>query len=235
MKKILITTVLTLTLLLSIAPIKAQDVEPSVTFDGSTTLQYNVDTKEFGKVFENMVPSQKRTLNIHLKNDSDKEVNFYMTTKVLEAFEDAKTASQGTYHVSLSLTQDGKETYIYGQQDGALVGANENGLYDLNGSLNEKYMIAKVASQKEATISLTVELDGMTLRNNYQGLPGMFQFDFTAQYDDTLQTPETIVKTIIKNIQTSDMTTIGIVALMLGIAGFGIGVGIRKGEKKNEK
>lgn len=235
MKKIFITTVLTLTLLLSIAPIKAQDMNPSVTFDGSTTLKYNGDTKEFGKAFENMVPSQKRTLNIDLKNDSDKEVNFYMTTKVLEAFEDAKSATNGAYHVSLSLTQNNKETYIYGDQEGAMVGANENGLYDLNGSLNDKYMIAKLSAQETATVSLTVELDGMTLRNDYQGLPGMFQFDFTAQYDNTVQTPTTIVKTVIKNIQTGDTTTIGIVALVMVVAGLGIFVVIRKGGKKNEK
>ena len=235
MKRIQIMMTLTLIMLLNIVSIKAQELTPTVTFDGTVSLKYNIDTKEFGKTFENMVPSEKRTLNILLKNDSHQDVDFFMSTEVLEAFEDAKQASHGSYHVSLSVFNNGETTYVYGDKIGALVGSNENGLYDLNGSLNQKYKIAHILANQDATIQLTVELDGTTLRNEYQGLPGMFAFDFTAQYDNAVKSPQTIIKTIIRNVQTGDSTTIEFLILSMMIVGSGGLLILRKGGHKNDK
>lgn len=240
MKKLISSLVITIALLLNIAPLQAEQT-PIVTFDGTTSLKYNVDVNEFGNAFLGMVPSESRTLNIQLNNDSSKEVEFYMSTQVLKAFEDASTATKGAYRVSLVLNQDDKKTLIYGDEDGALIGSNEKGLYDLNGALNDKYMVAKIKANQKATISLTIALDG-TVANGYQGLPSLIQFDFTAQYQDSQSNViiNKIINTkyidsIITKVKTGDSTTITILAVALVGAASMIALLVRKGGKKHEK
>ncbi|MEG0365263.1 MAG: hypothetical protein RR585_00400 [Coprobacillus sp.] len=239
MKKIISSLIIMIALVLNIAPLKAEQT-PTVTFDGTTSLKYNTDVDKFGEVFTGMVPSETRTLNIQLNNNSEKDVDFYMSTEVLKAFEDAVTATNGAYKVSLVLNQDNQKTVVYGG-DNALIGTNENGLYDLNGALNDKYMIANIKANQNAVISMNVTLDGITMRNGYQGLPGTLKFDFTAQYDNT--EPKVFVNKIIntkyidqiiKKVQTGDPTTITILVVALALTASTIAIIVRRGGKKNE-
>ncbi|MEG0275632.1 MAG: hypothetical protein RR630_01240 [Coprobacillus sp.] len=240
MKRIIISFIVMIALMLNIAPLKAEQT-PTVTFDGTSSLKYNTDVNEFSKVFEGMVPSETRTLNIQLDNQYSKDVNFYMSTEVLKAFEDAITKTNGAYKVSLILNQDNQKTVIYGGDD-ALIGTDENGLYDLNGALSDKYMIARVKANKQATVSMSVTLDGVTMKNEYQGLPSTLKFDFTAQYDEpqTNTVINKIVNTkyidqVIEKVKTGDPTTITLLAVTLVLAGSAIAIFVRKGGKKHEK
>lgn len=237
MKKYISSLLIIVALLLNVTSLSALE-NPSVTFDGTSSLKYNSQAHDFSQVFSGMVPSEARTLEIDLINDTNQTVDFFMSTKVLEAFEDAVKATQGAYNVSLSLLQDGKTLIIYGEDEGALIGANENGLYDLNGALNDKYMIANIDGNKQAKILLTIQLDGMSLRNEYQGLQGALQFDFTAQYPE-VKTKQVVNTTVINkyvdSVKTGDPTSIGILVGVIVIAAIGITLTVKKGGKKHEK
>ncbi len=234
MKKILSAILLASICIMLVTPVGAKEI-PIVEFDGTTQLKYNMEENAFGTNFEGMVPGEERVQSIILKNNGDRLVDFFMSTEVIQAFEE-ENAKNGGYIVSLTLNQDGQETLIYGNRSEINVGADENGLYDMNGTLNDKFMIASIEPEKEATVSLAVKLDGQSMGNDYQGLPGTFQFDFTVQYDDS--EPEvvvnTIVNTIIENIKTGDPVTIGGLLFALG-ASAGAIVLMKKGGRKDEK
>lgn len=227
---------------MAVVPVSAEEI-PTVEFDGTTELKYSADETNFGTSFEGMVPSEERVQSIRLKNTDKNTVEFYMSTEVIEAFEEAKDATQAGYIVSLSVVKDGVETQIYGNKDNVNVGANEEGLYDLNGSLKQNYMVARLNPNEEAIVKLSVKLDGQSMKNAYQGLPGTFQFDFSVQYDDS--EPETVVnkivneikgstQTIIKKVETGDPTTIGTLVFVMFVAG-GVLLYLRKGGRKYEK
>lgn len=244
MRKLLSGVILACLCMMLVVPVGALE-EPIVEFDGTTSLKYNMDEDAFGTHFEGMMPSEERIQSITLKNTSDKEVHFFMSTEVIKVFEDAKeSAKDGGYTVSLTLVQDGKETLIYGNRGEINVGGTDgNGLYDMNGTLNDKFMIATLSPNKEAVVNLSVKLDGQTIDNEYQGLPGTFQFDFTVQYDnDELQTVVNTItntikgetQTIIEKVKTGDPTTIGGLVIILGLSA-GLIVALKKGGRKNEK
>lgn len=240
MKKTITSLVILVALMLNVAPLKATQT-PMVTFDGTSSLKYNMEIKECSEVFKGMVPSETRTLNIQLNNNDSKDVNFYMSTEVIKAFEDTLKQTNGAYKVTLVLTQDNQKTVIYGD-DNALIGTNENGLYDLNGSLSDKYMIANIKPNKDAVISMSVTIDGSTIRNEYQGLPAALKFDFTAQYEEP-QTNTIINKVvntkyidqIIKKVKTGDPTTITLLLVTFALTSSVIIFAIKKGGKKHEK
>lgn len=245
MKKLLSTMAVVAALLFSSSTsFAASEKIPTVTFDGSTSLTYNVKENEFGKSFEGMLPSEKRTLEIKLKNTSKSDIDFYMSAKVLKAFEEANKAEGGAYIVSLAVKQNKTTTMIYGDVEGSSVGANKSGLYDLNGSLNDNFKVATIAKEQEASVFLNVEIDGASVRNSYQGLPGQFQFDFTAQYLDPKET--TIVNnvnkvvydkvtTFIESVKTGDPTSVGAIVGVLIIAGATVIFFKKKGGRTNEK
>lgn len=237
MKKLLTSILLACMCMMFVVPTNAEE-KPTVEFDGSTELKYNMDKHAFGTNFEGMLPAEERTQSIVLKNTSDREVDFYMSTEVIEVFEEAReSAKNGGYTVALTLLQDGHETLVYGNKEEMNVGANENGLFDMNGSLNDMFMIAQLQPGKEAVVSLSVKLDGQSIRNDYQGLPGTFQFDFTVQYDNT--EPETVINKIVNTIKgesvvTSDTMKVGVFTFV-AVASAGAFIALRKGGRKDEE
>lgn len=195
---------------------------PTVTFDGTSTLKYSEDANNFSQVFQGMHAGESRTLNIDLVNKSDKDVDFFMKTEILNSLEEGMAANGAGYHVSLKLIKGSNETYIFGSDEGALVGANENGLYDLNGALNENYLITALDANEEATLALTIVIDGATARNEYQATTGEIQFDFSVSYEESIAT------NIINRVVTGDPTTVSMLIAVLLIAGATIYVSAKK-------
>ncbi len=165
----------------------AKDI-PTATFDGSKEIKYNYsDTTNFGEGFINMMPGEERTQDIILKNTSDKAVDFYMKTETLRTFEEFNMTDGAAYHVTLTVQDMKGTTTIYGgaEADGSnRIGADEEGLGNLNGNVNEWYKVAALNGGEEATITLKVSLDGESHHNSYMAAEGTFQFEFMAGYED---------------------------------------------------
>ena len=214
MKKKIIAFGMMLALLLSLSTIAyGAEETPTVTFDGSEDIKYNYDdTDNFGTKFNDMQPGEERVQEILLKNTSNKSIDFFMRTEVLKAFEDAKKASEAAYQISLTITQDGKTETIYGgnESDGtARIGADENGLKDMNVSLQEWLMLVNLKPSKTATLKMTVFLDGESHTNDYQAADGTFQFEFRAGYDDAPPQTEIVTEKQADKIVTNKVTTPG--------------------------
>ena len=206
---------------------------PTATFDSSEEIQYNYeDVENSGTAVENMLPGDKRSQEIILRNTYSRTVDFFVEVEVIKALEEASQASGAGYDFSLTVTQEGvnngEPQYIYGgsSNEDAWIGGDKEGLEDINTVL-EQYgekgiKVAALGKGEEAVITLNVSLDGQTGENSYQNVQGTFQFRFHVSYDD----PEVIEKqvkgddqivtktvkgadrTIIQRVKTGDTTVI---------------------------
>ena len=257
MKKKIIAFGMILALMLGLSTIAyAAEETPTVTFDGSEDIKYNYeDTDHFGTDFNDMQPGEERVQEMLLKNTSKKSVDFFMRTEVLKAFEDAKKASEAAYQISLTITRDGKTETIYGgnESDGtARIGADENGLRDMNGSLQEWLLVANLKPSRTATLKMTVLLDGESHTNDYQAADGTFQFEFRAGYDDAPPQTEIVtekqadkivhnkvitpgpVNKVVRQVKTGDDTPFEIWILAAGASLLVVILGIVFGRKKEQ-
>ena len=110
-----------------------------------------------------------------------------MRTEVLKAFEDTEQRSNAAYQITLTVTQGSETITIYGgaEADGSVrVGGDEQGLKNMNGSLNDWLKIAALTKGENAVIRLQVYLDGESHSNDYQAADGTFQFEFRAGYEE---------------------------------------------------
>lgn len=180
----------------------ADTADATVTFDGSRELKYSGFEEEgFGSVFQGMLPGEERTLKIRLQNTSDKDVDFFMDTQILKSLQEA--ADNASYYVKLEVLQDGASTVVLGSGEEAAViggasaegsaGAGNQGLKELNDTLNGYRMVASLAKGGTADVSLDIQLDGESGDNSYQNQMGVMQFQFQASYNE----PEvqTVVRT----------------------------------------
>jgi len=236
MKRGIISILLAACLALFLVPAALAAEQPTVTYDGSKISYNYANTNQFGTAFENMVPGETRTLEITLSNTSGEEANFFMDTAVIKAFEDAVKASGAAYQVTMDVVQDGNTTNIYGGSNGATVGGDKSGLYDLNGNLNKTFLAAKIPAGKTAAVRMSVTLDGETNTNNYQALTGTFQFNFSVIKDDVYtpdDTPKTV--TLINIVPTGDQAQLGlyIMGLAVSMAAITVIIVIAKKRKKS--
>ncbi|NBK97462.1 MAG: hypothetical protein EOM50_05510 [Erysipelotrichia bacterium] len=231
MKKILVGIFSIFFCVFSLTSMHANEI-PSVTFDGTSTLKYSEEANNFSSVFEGMHSGETRELSIQLVNHSDKEVDFFMNTEVLQSLEKSVQSNGAGYNVSLKLAKGNEDHYIFGSEEGALVGANENGLYDLNGTLNEKYLLTSLGANEKAVLSLVIGIDGTTSRNDYQASVGELQMDFSVSYEENVMT--NVVKNVVNKVTTGDPTSISTLVMLLLISGGAIYVSCKKlkGDKR---
>ena len=224
---------------------------PTVTFDGSKEMKYSYcDTTNFGDGFVNMLPGEERTQDIILKNTSSRAVDFYMKTEALRTFEEFNQTAGAAYHVTLTITDGNGTTTIYGgtEEDGSnRIGADEEGLGNLNGNVNEWYKVALLNGGEEAVITLKVSLDGESHDNSYMAAEGTFQFEFKAGYEDkenvitTVKQLEDVVVNeivyVIKSVKTGDESQLYLWACGIGICGILLMtlIVLRKKGRKQEK
>lgn len=252
MKKRIMALSMILTLVFGLSTVAyADDTTPTAIFDGSEEIKYNYqDTNNFGNAFSDMLPGEERTQEIVLKNTSDKTVDFFMRTEVLKAFEDTEQRSNAAYQITLTVTKGSDTTTVYGgaEADGSVrVGGDEQGLKNMNGSLNGWLKIAALAKGENAVIRLQVYLDGESHSNDYQAADGTFQFEFRAGYEEPTvvrqQNPDKVVtKTVVTDgpvnrivrlVQTGDNAPIFLFLILAAAAVIVLIVVVVKKKKKD--
>jgi len=155
--------------------------------DPTGTVVYNgSELKVNGQMqgFDQLVPGVPKTGSIQLKNDtSNKTVNFYMSTQVVENLINAAQGSKdGAF--SIKLTCGDKVLYGYDAASntatGALVGGKDTeGLKELDKSLQGELLVATLDAGKTADVVLTITPDPL-VNDTYQLSEGLIQFQFTA-------------------------------------------------------
>ncbi|MCI8401422.1 MAG: LPXTG cell wall anchor domain-containing protein [Lachnospiraceae bacterium] len=198
-KKRLAAAAMALALLLgSAAPSRAAEETgqvPEVIFDGTQEIRYeNYDSSaNFGTKFQNMLPSEERVQEILLKNESERTVDFFMDTEILESLQ--QVADDASYHVKLEVVRGSESTVIFGagaqavtvggtSGEGRAVQDGNQGLKELNDTLSGYRMVTTLGRGEEAVVRLSITLDGETGSNSYQAQTGQIQFRFQVGYNE---------------------------------------------------
>lgn len=217
-----------------------------VTFNGSALTMQTNETN----AFENILPGDKRTETIELKNTSSGTVIYYMDAAVLDALETSDTAAAKTtaYSYDMSVQNydksgnaSGSANTLYNTTAG---GINSAGMNVLNEALNgtEKVYttssgttsktdnwvaIAQLGAGESAAVTFSMKLDGAATQNDYNNLAGQLSFKFRVRdltrgtsYNTVTQKVYS-VRNIVRSVKTGDYTPI-LVLVTIMVVGFGL-------------
>jgi len=195
-----------LSLLVSPVSVKAEETVPTVTFDGKKLVYSGYDASAWGEAFHDMYPGQSKTQKMLLVNASDKTVDFYMDTAVIQAFEDMEGAEGAAYQVSLTMEKDGEEFYLYGADDSHVAGTDSEGMYEItDGSLGETMLVSTMIPKESVPLYFSLKLDGESVGNSYQADAGEFEFVFSVAYDNRSVTQEELSEVIVTEKETRNV------------------------------
>lgn len=234
MKKIATLLVIMMMIVPTIKNTKAEGT--GVTFQGEAEkfVLVNSEDGDLFSDFKDIYPGETKKQTITLSNKDYRELRFYMSAKVLDAFGN-DIADNMVYDIDFLV--NGQSVFA-----GMIGGQDEVGLK----AMEDNFLIATLAQNEEATLDIILTADGDVMGNEYQNSIGLVQLNFSVEHDDQEAIPEKIINKVVKTvvnpikkaIDTGDYTSY---KLFVGLAIASVaGVGIfviskKKGDDKDEK
>jgi len=202
-------------------------------FDGSK-IDTNFTGEDMAQDILSIQPGDSITLQIKLKNTSNKKADWYMTNEVIRSLEDGSDAAKGgayTYILKY-VDPEGIETVLFnsdvvgGEKEDS---AEEEGLHEATNGMEDHFYLDRTLTGEEAYISLYVKLDGETQGNAYQGTLATVQMNFAVEKvnDETITTQVTkeiieekivIITNVVKTGDTNPILLFSVAALISGVA-----------------
>ncbi|MBR6114871.1 MAG: hypothetical protein IKQ10_06755 [Oscillospiraceae bacterium] len=165
----------------------------NVTFNGKT-VSSTITEAAVADAIGAMLPGDTLTITAHLKNNYSKPTEWWMSNEVIETFEQNKGADSGYTYKLVYKPKSGSSVTLY---DNSKVGGEDKtgdrqGLAQATKALEDYFYLDKLAaSSGTGTVTLTVSLDGETMRNDYQGSKAKLGLAFAVEIVNT----RTIVRT----------------------------------------
>lgn len=177
-----------------------------ITFDGDAE---DFILPENNEVFnlEGMYPGETRSYTLTLVNDDYREMNFYMSSRIVDELANDSYPSSGAAAFDFNFKINGVDLF-----DG-LVGGEDNVGEKM---MEDDILIATLAKGEKAVLEMTVTADGDSLDNTYQDATGSVQYTFSVEYDDEVSAPQQVINRIVKNVKTGDPTTLSVFGALLG-------------------
>ena len=195
------------------------DEDTVIMLDSSAT-HFSVVEKDIS--FINMEPGETREGMVRLFNNSDKIMNFYINSTLLDNIAE-EGAGTGVYNIKIYKQGEGDNDYslLY---DG-MIGSGNNDI------LVSDQLLATLSGGESAGIKIIVTLDGESMDNSYMNKQGKIRLNVSAVQSGE---PSTTVKTV----KTGDSTMVmlyGTLAIIAGVACIGTITGLyaRKRAKDN--
>lgn len=176
MKKKCITLIITLALLLATG-LTASAAE-TITFKGQAE-KFVTDVSGDAESFDNMLPGEKRTISLTLKNEDSSEMRFYMSAEILDNIASKTADSQAVYDFVISKNGQPFFTTIIGGGTAKNTSAGEKYLDESNNIL-----LDTLAQGQSDVIDISLELEGNSTGNSYMKQTGEIQLVFTASTTD---------------------------------------------------
>lgn len=177
-----------------------------ITFDGDAE---DFILPENNEVFnlEGMYPGETRSYTLTLVNDDYREMNFYMSSRIVKELANDSSSGAGAAAFDFNFKINGVDLF-----DG-LVGGEDNVGEKM---MEDDILIATLAKDEKAVLEMTVTADGDSLDNSYQDATGSVQYTFSVEYDDEVSAPQQVINRIVKNVKTGDPTTLSVFGALLG-------------------
>lgn len=155
-----------------------------VSYDGKNVSKHNIDETNMMDKIGGVQPGDTVTYQVGYHNDTDKDADWYLSTKILQSLEQSNDgtstgASGGIYSFVLSYEINGSVTELYNSDT---VGGDDKGLKGLLGSGDDTFFyVGRVASGKTGKVILSITLDGSTQNNDYMKKIASIAIRFGAQ------------------------------------------------------
>lgn len=154
-----------------------------VSFDGSK-MNSNFTSADMKKDIFQLQPGDSIELQVGLKNNADKETDWYMTNEVIQSLEDTQSIAEGgAYGYELTYVgPDQSEKVLYSSETvGGEDAQNAEGLHQATDALKDYLYLDRLAKGESGSVHLTVQLDGETQGNDYQDTLASMQMNFAVE------------------------------------------------------
>lgn len=151
------------------------------------------------KITDSIEPGDSAEITVTLINNGSDDTDWYMSSKIIDSFEQTSQASKGAY--SYLLTYGDEEIYKSRTVGGD---GSVKGLGDVE-MLEDSFYLGTLKAGETATVKLSIGLDGETLDNSYMDAEASLEMGFAVT--DTAH-PKTIHRTVTVNTGNADYTWI---------------------------
>lgn len=186
MKKWIISLLLISCLLMGLsATAFAADFGGTVTFDG-TKINSSYTSAAINDAVGALQPGDDITISIAMVNSYTKDVDFWLSNRVVTSLEDSSSASGGAYTYRLTYTSPAGVTTTYYNSD-AVGGESttiNSGLRQATTALQNYFYVDTLSKGQTGTITLYVALDGETQGNSYQSAAADLRLSFAAELNE---------------------------------------------------
>jgi len=225
----------------------------TVSFDGKK-MNSNFNSAEMTEDILNIQPGDSITLQVNLKNNSEKKADWYMTNEVLQTLEDSNASAEGGAYTYILTYHDpaGEETVLYSSEviGGENIDAGKDeGLHQATAGLEDYFYLDRLLVEESAYISLYVQLDGETQGNAYQDTLARLQMNFAVEKvnDETIteyvtqtinKTETVVISNVVKTGDESPVVLFSVLLLGCGILLFVLALKVmqnRRGEEEGQQ
>lgn len=194
-------------------------------FDGSK-MSSNFTSADMKKDVFQLQPGDSIKLQVGLKNNADKETDWYMTNEVIQSLEDTQSIAEGgAYGYELTYVgPDQKEKVLYSSETvGGEDAQKKEGLHQATDALKDYLYLDRLAKGESGSVHLTVQLDGETQGNDYQDTLASLQMNFAVEpvtvTKTVTTTPTPTKRNLVKSPKTGDTTQILAISAVAMVSG----------------
>lgn len=237
-------------LLLSLSTVAYADVIRTadrgwlVHFTQGKRMESNFSMQDFQDVLKGMQPGDECDLTVRVRNDNSSTTDWYLQNDVIQSLEDesnnVNTAGGGYTYRLAYVGPDGQEDVYF---DSESIGGDDTsggeGLNQAATAMENYRFMDTLATGDSGTVTLHVELDGVTQGNDYQDTIARLSLSFATllRDNDTTSTPPP--RDIVRTGDESDLFLYvgvfgvsGVFVLLLAVYALSVNRKKKKGEEK---
>ena len=160
--------------------------------------------------FQGMAPGDSRVEEIRIRNDYDRDMNFYVSMDSVKSLEETNNAAGGSYKFDMSIGDSYSEAVsLLNKTAGGYDSdgnASSQGLKEIDELSGQGEFLVRLAPGEETNIYLTLDIYGEGQdREGYANAVGQLSFAFAAEQADSAAQP-TIVERVHNLIRTNPIT-----------------------------
>lgn len=191
-------------------------------------IKTNYSSKDIARTAMAMQPGDTVSFRVDLKNESDRNTNWYIINTVGKTLEDSEAAG-GAYAYTLTYFGENDEARVLYQSD-RVGGDGVNGLYDISDELGDYVWMGSIAPGEAGYVVMEITLDGETHGNDYWKTFARLNMDFALDDEKlNISEPTKVIKIIKKaepsvirsRVKTGDQTPLLMLAAAALISGIG--------------
>lgn len=160
----------------------------NVTFTKDAKMDTNFKPNDISQTVNDMQPGDTAQIVINLKNANSQATNWYMLNEIISSLEDAVSVAEGgAYSYDLKYISPSNQTTTLFSSDAVGGGddaTSRDGLNEINGGLDDYFLLSELANGQTGRVELAVSLEGESQGNDYQDTLADLSMEFAVELVD---------------------------------------------------